>query len=192
MSLDFAAASSLIGMGSTETAADFDTVVGLYRGKVFRFLFASLRDRETAENLTQECFLRAYRAQSHFRNDCQTSTWLMQIAVNLLRDHLKNRRFQFWKRLHRAAQPLEEELRACIADRQKSPEAQTLLKEQVQAVWDAAASLPDRQRTVFLLRFVQDMDVQDIAIATGLQPSTVKTHLFRALNSVRERLGSAA
>jgi RNA polymerase sigma-70 factor (ECF subfamily) len=192
MSLDFAASSGLLDAVSAETAADFDTVVRLYRVKVFRFLFASLRDRETAENLTQECFLRAYRAQSHFRNDCRTSTWLMQIAVNLMCDHLKNRRFQFWKRLHRAAQPLEEELRACIADQQKSPEAQTLLKEQVQAVWDAAASLPERQRTVFLLRFVQDMDVQDIAIATGLQPATVKTHLFRALNSVCQRLGVAA
>lgn len=188
MSFDFAASSGLLETVSAETTADFDTVVRLYRVKVFRFLFASLRDRETAENLTQDCFLRAYQAQSHFRNDCRISTWLMQIAVNLMRDHLKSRRFQFWKRLHRAGQPLEKELHACIADQQKSPEAQALLKEQVQAVWDAAADLPERQRTVFLLRFVQDMDVQDIAIATGLQPATIKTHLFRALSSVRQRL----
>ena len=189
MALDLAARSGFLDGLSREAARDFDTIVELYRPKVFRFLFASLRDRETAENLTQDCFLRAHCAQSSFRSDCSMSTWLMQIAVNLLRDHLKNRRLQFWRRLDRTAKPLDEELRGSLADHAKSPEAQAVLKEQVEAVWDAAASLPERQRTVFLLRFVQDMDLHDIAVATGMQSATAKTHLFRALNSVRRRLG---
>jgi RNA polymerase sigma-70 factor (ECF subfamily) len=187
--MDYAAPSGLINALANDAAADFETVVQLYRPKVFRFLLASLRDRETAENLTQDCFLRAYKAQSTFRNDCSLNTWLMQIAVNLLRDHLKNRRLQFWKRLRSTGKPLEDELRSLIADQHKSPEAQALLNEQVSAVWNAAAALPGKQQTVFLLRFVEDMDVAGIALITGLKQATVKTHLFRALQSVRRRLG---
>ena len=187
--MDYAATSALADTLNTDAVADFETVVRIYRPKVFRFLLASLRDPETAENLTQDCFLRAFRAQSSFRNDCSMNTWIMQIAVNLLRDHLKNRRLQFWKRLQRTDRPLEDELRTSVADQRKSPEAQLLLSEQVHAVWDAAAALPSQQQTVFLLRYVQDMDLAEIASATGLKPATVKTHLFRALNTVRQRLG---
>ena len=77
-----------------------------------------------------------------------------------------------------------------LADRRRSPEDQTLLKEQVEAVWDVAANLPERQKTVFLLRFVEDMDLLEIAAVTGMKEGTVKTHLFRALQAVREQMGA--
>jgi RNA polymerase sigma-70 factor (ECF subfamily) len=60
-----------------------------------------------------------------------------------------------------------------------------LVKEQVQAIWKAAANLTERQRTVLLLRFVEDMDLLEIAAVTGMKEGTVKTHLFRAVQSVR-------
>jgi len=66
-----------------------------------------------------------------------------------------------------------------------------LVQEQVKAIWAAAASLPARQRTVFLLRFVEDMDLLEIVEVTGMKEGTVKTHLFRALQSVRAKLGGA-
>lgn len=187
--MNYAATSSLIS--TLDTAADFDAIVRLYRPRVFRFMLASLRDRETAENLTQDCFLKAFKAHDSFRNDCKVSTWLMQIAVNVLRDHSKNRRLQFWKRLRKKSKSPEQDIFGCVADAQKSPEAQALLKEQVDAIWAAAANLPGKQQTVFLLRFVEDMDLADIAVATGLKQATVKTHLFRALGSVRQRLGAS-
>ena len=116
-------------------------------------------------------------------------TWLMQIAVNLVRDHARNRRLRFWKQTALAAKPVEA-ISGRVADGRRSPEAQALLKERVEAVWDAAGSLPERQRTVFLLRFVEDMDLLEIAAATGMKEGTVKTHLFRALKTVRERMGA--
>jgi RNA polymerase sigma-70 factor (ECF subfamily) len=63
-----------------------------------------------------------------------------------------------------------------------------LLGERVKAIWNAAAALPDKQRSVFLLRFVEDMDLLEIAAVTGMKEGTVKTHLFRALRTVRERM----
>lgn len=63
-----------------------------------------------------------------------------------------------------------------------------MAKEQVAAIWRAAANLSERQRTVFLLRFVEDMDLLEIAAVTGMKEGTVKTHLFRAVQSVRRGL----
>ena len=167
---------------------DFDEVVRLYWQCVHRFILASTHDADAAQTLTQDCFLRAYSARGAFRGQANVKTWLMHIAVNLVRDFGRNRRLQFWKRLNASAGnpgDVGDHLPAAAV----SPEDQALLKEQVQIVWQASQSLPGRQRTVFLLRFVEEMDILEIAAATGMKEGTVKTHLFRALQAVRKRLG---
>ncbi len=175
------------GGTGTESSLEFDGLVQDYRPRVFRFLLASLRDRETAENLTQDCFLRAYRARDQFRGASSPATWLMQIAINLVRRHESSSRLKFWRR---ALQPgvHPEDLGGWISDRQVTPEEAALAKEQVRAIWSVVTQLSERQRTVFLLRFVEEMDLLEIAGATGMKEGTVKTHLFRALQSVRAKL----
>lgn len=175
-------------VASSRELDDFEAVVRLYWLKVFRFALASLRDRHAAETLAQDCFFRAYRAREGFRGESSVSTWLMQIAVNLVRDHARDRRLQFWKRARLTAVDVDVASR-WIPDRGASPETAALMKEKIQKVWDATENLSERQRTVFLLRFVEDMDLLEIAAATGMKEGTVKVHLFRALQSVRERLG---
>jgi len=166
---------------------EFDALVRLHRPRIFRFLLASVRNRETAENLTQDCFVRAYQAWGGFRGASSMGTWLMQIAANLVRDHESNSRLKFWRRNLYADADIAD-LGYAIPDPQQSPEALAAIREQVRAIWSAAARLPARQRTVFLLRFVEDMDLLEIAEVTGMKEGTVKTHLFRALESVRARL----
>src|ERR1035437_3363492 len=78
---------------------DLDSVVALYRPRVFRYLLATLRDSDAAETLTQETFLRAWTARATFREDCSLATWLIRIALNLARDHTRTGRFRFWKRV---------------------------------------------------------------------------------------------
>jgi RNA polymerase sigma-70 factor (ECF subfamily) len=163
---------------------DFDAVVRLHQQAVFRFILASLRDRDAAETLTQECMLKAYKARDQFRGDAAVKTWLMRIAVNLVRDHQSSERLKFWRRPH-----LDVTIAAqVVADRQKSPEAAAVAKQQIAAVWQAAATLSHRQRTVLLLRFVEDMEILEIVEATGMAEGTVKVHLFRALQNVRQKL----
>jgi RNA polymerase sigma-70 factor (ECF subfamily) len=178
---------SLAGDGPAETLEDFDSLVRLHRPRIFRFILASLRDRETAENLTQDCLVKAYRARDRFRGASSIGTWFMQIAANLVRDHEASSRLKFWRRMLHSSADVGD-IGNSIPDRQQSPETLALVQEQVQAIWAAAASLPARQRTVFLLRFVEDMDLLEIAEVTGMKEGTVKTHLFRALQSVRARL----
>ena len=167
--------------------ADFDAVVRLHRPRIFRFILASLRDRETSENLTQDCLVKAYQARNQFRGASNIGTWLMQIAANLVRDHETSGRLKFWRRALPSGADIVD-LGGAIPDTQQSPESQALVQEQVRAIWSAAANLPARQRTVFLLRFVEDMDLLEIAEVTGMKEGTVKAHLFRALQSVRARL----
>ncbi|HEX3436660.1 MAG TPA: sigma-70 family RNA polymerase sigma factor [Pseudacidobacterium sp.] len=168
--------------------ADFDEVVRLYRPRVFRFLLASLRDRDAAENLTQDCFLRAYLAREHFRGDSSLSTWLMKIAINLLRDYLRSKRMRFWTKTRDSAlDPMD--VSDWLPDGRCSPEESLAARSQVKVVWDAVDQLPAKQRSVFVLRFVEEMELKEIAEATGMNPSTVKTHLYRALAAVRATVG---
>ena len=170
--------------------ADFDSLVRLHRPRIFRFILASVRNREAAENLTQDCFVRAFQAREQFRGVSSVGTWFMQIAANLVRDHESNSRLRFWRRNLESGTDVAD-LGHTIPDGQQSPEELAAIQEQVQAIWSAAASLPVRQRTVFLLRFVEDMNLLEIAEVTGMKEGTVKTHLFRALQSVRARLEGA-
>ena len=167
---------------------DFDAAVRLHWRSVYRFVLASVRDADAAGTLTQDCFLRAHRALGRFRGDCALHTWLMQIAVNLVRDYGRQRSLQFWNRARATAIDVDR-AGVWMADRGLSPEEQASAKERLRAVWQASGELPRRQRTVFLLRFVEDMDLLEIAAATGMKEGTVKVHLFRALHAVRERLG---
>ena len=175
--------------GRSAELEDFDGVVRLHWPRIFRFALASLRDRDAAETVTQDCFLKAYRGKEGFRGDSSVITWLLQIAVNLVRDHARNRRLQFWKR-NRAADFDFDGASDEIVNCDRSPEARTLARQQIEAVWRASENLPERQRTVFLLRFVEDMDLLEIAAATGLKEGTVKIHLYRALQAVRTRMES--
>ncbi len=163
--------------------ADFDAVVVLYWPRVFRFALASLRDRDAAQTVAQDCFLKAYRARDRFRGEASLLTWLLQITVNLVRDHVRGRRLQFWR------SALPDTALSWIPDGEIDPERRILIKEQVEALWSATALLPERQRTVFLLRYVEELELLEIAAVTGLKEGAVKVHLYRALRRVREQVG---
>jgi RNA polymerase sigma-70 factor (ECF subfamily) len=189
-----AATSQLMMAAVVNSAIDiqnFDAVVEQYWPRIFRFALASLRDKDAAETIAQDCFLKAFRGRDRFRGESTLSTWLMQIAVNLVRDHVRNRRLQFWKQAQATAVDMTS-ASDTVRDQNLSPEARALVKERVQAVWTATEQLSQRQRTVFLLRFVEDMDLLEICEVTGMKEGAVKVHLFRAVRAVRERLGRAA
>ena len=80
-------------------AAEFDDLVREHQGRIYRVLWCELRDEEAAANLTQECFLKAYRGRAEFRGEAGVATWLVRIAVNLARDHQRSQRQKFWRRL---------------------------------------------------------------------------------------------
>jgi len=162
---------------------DVNTLCATYRSRIYRYALLSLRDADQADSVTQDCLLRAYRARDEFRGDCSVATWLTRIATNLIRDATRSRKFQFWK----TASAVEV---GALADRLRSPgispETSLVVREELAKVWDAVDKLPGKQRSVFLLRFVEEMELPEIAAAMGLHVGTVKSHLHRALTAVRK------
>jgi RNA polymerase sigma-70 factor, ECF subfamily len=169
---------------------DVNTLCATYRSRIYRYALLSLRDPDLAENVTQDCFLKAFRARAEFRGDCSIATWLTRIATNLIRDATRSRKFQFWKAANSTAVEV-----GAIADRLRSPglspETSLVVREELLQVWESVEALPGKQRSVFLLRFVEGMELPEIATAMGLHVGTVKSHLHRALAAVRKAMERA-
>ena len=165
---------------------DIDSIVATYEQRIFRFHLVSVRDRDVAQTLTQDTFLRAWNARASFRGDCAISTWLMRIALNLVRDHTRTDRFRFWKRVSETAIDVSD-ISSHVPHRDSSLESRLIANEQLTLVWESVAQLSERQRNVFLLRFLDELELSEIANITGLPVSTVKTHLYRALATIRAR-----
>ncbi len=167
---------------------DFDHLVCEHQRKVYRVLLGLVRDPDLADNLTQECFLRAYEKRSSFRGEANPGTWLVSIALNLARDHGRSRRIGFWKRLFSG--PAEETSAALerSADLRSSPEQAVIARQELDRVWAVVGTLSSHQREAFLLRFAEEMSLEEIAAAMGIEVGTVKSHLFRAVGAVRQRM----
>jgi len=140
-------------------AQEFARVVQKHRPQIFRFLLAS-----------------------------SAMTWLMRIAINLQKDHWRNRRMQFWRTTRTNGVDVDE-ASEWLSSGESSVEQKLLARERVGQVWSAVKGLSERQRTVFLMRYVEEQDLNEIATATGLSEGTVKAHLSRAVARVRLELG---
>ena len=173
----------------TITAQEFDEVVRRNQRRVYRVLWLLVRNHEEADTLTQECFLRAHQKLSTFRGESSIETWLLKIAVNLARDAARSRKLAFWKRLiglddqHGGSAPAMQ-----VTAPQSSPEQALMAREEVSAIWAVVAELSPQQQVVFTLRFVEQMELQEIARALGVRVGSVKSQLFRAVHAVRGEL----
>lgn len=167
---------------------DIEALDRIYRSRLLRFVAYSTGDQDLAESIVQDCLLKAYNNRESFRGDCSVYTWLAHIALNLVRDHQRTRKFQFWRRVQKTAPDLSE-MASLLPSGTSSPESQILARERAQEVNAALETLSEKQRTIFLMRFIEEMELQEICQATGMQISTVKTHLHRAVKAVRSRLG---
>jgi RNA polymerase sigma-70 factor (ECF subfamily) len=177
---------AVIDLGICETEPrSFELIVIEHQKRIYRILFALVRDADAADTLTQECFLKAHRKYRSFRGDSSAATWLTRIAINLARDHNSSRRRAFWQSLLRTDR-IED---IPTVDIQRSPEQALIDSESANEVMTAVEHLPEKQKTVFLLRFVEEMPLEAIAEAMDLKIGTVKTHLFRSLEAVRRECG---
>ena len=111
----------------------------------------------------------------------------MRIAINLQKDYWRNRRMQFWRETQ--ANAIDVDLASdCLPSGEPSPEEQMLAREQAARVWNVVDKLSMRERSVFLLRYVDELQLNDIGRRTGLKVGAVKVYLRRALIKVRKGL----
>jgi len=163
----------------------FDLLVRRYERQVYSLLYRTLGVREDAEDLTQQAFIRAYHALSAFRQDASFLTWLYKIASNLSIDLMRTRQA---KRTSSIDEALDGGYEPITTDRQDDPEAMAVRGSVDEIVHAAVMELPDRYRIAVLLRHNADMSIDEIAEELGLPTGTVKTHLYRARELLRQRL----
>src|SRR5260370_22986438 len=129
---------SVIQQSPATPLDDMASIVATYEQRIFRFHLISIRDRDGAESLTQDTFVRAWAARDSFRGDCSISTWLMRIALNLVRDHTRTDRFRFWKRVSETAVDVSD-VASHVPHRDSSLESRLIASEQMTLVWESVA-----------------------------------------------------
>jgi RNA polymerase sigma-70 factor, ECF subfamily len=163
-------------------AGDFDWIMQQHQKRIYHLLLAMTSNSDAAEQLTQECFLRAFKNSASFRGDAQVSTWLIRIAINLAHDYARSKRLMFWRGVHKVDR-LES---FAWRDGRRSQEQTFIDRERIEQLQAAIDRLPKKQRAVFLLRFVEEMPLDAISEVMDLEIGTVKSHLFRAVESVKK------
>jgi RNA polymerase sigma-70 factor (ECF subfamily) len=172
--------------GQTEL---FEYFVRQYQRRITRIAFRLLHDAGEADCAAQESFLRAYRHLDRFREGSTFETWLTRICINWCKDRLKRRRLVLY--FHQAPRKDGEEAQGPVelaAAPGPSPERRAAGREIRERLRSALDALSPRQRAIFVLKHFEERSIPEIAELTGLDPGTVKSHLFRAARKIRDRL----
>jgi RNA polymerase sigma-70 factor (ECF subfamily) len=177
------------GVAPIRELEDIDALVKTYRARLLRFLTYASGDADIAETITQDTLLRAFNARENFRGDCSVNTWLTGIAINVLRDHRRTEKFKFWKKVQATAIDAQE-MASFLPSEGSTPEGAVLTRERIKHLSQLVETLSFNQRTVFAMRFFEEMDVREISELLNMPLNTVKTHLQRALKVVRTEMGA--
>jgi RNA polymerase sigma-70 factor, ECF subfamily len=170
--------------------AAFEAVMRRYNGKLFRVARAILKDDTEAEDALQDAYLEAFRHIAEFRGGAQFATWLTRIVINQSLMRLRKQKRE------RVVVPFRERgslddtpVDADVPDRSAEPPPAAILRAEIRRLVERRIDeLPVAFRTVFVMRDVEDMTVQETADCLSIPPATVRTRLFRARALLREAL----
>jgi RNA polymerase sigma-70 factor (ECF subfamily) len=179
---------ALLARTAANDVAAFETLMRRYNSRLFRVARAILKDDAAAEDAVQEGYLEAFRHSGTFRGDAQVSTWLTRIVIN--QSLMRLRRLK----RDRVVVPFESETSTGVSTRDpadekgESPDVATLRGEVRRLLERRIDELPTAFRTVFVMRDVEEMSVQETADLLGIPPATVRTRLFRARALLRQAM----
>jgi RNA polymerase sigma-70 factor (ECF subfamily) len=169
----------------------FDDLVRRHQQRAFNVAFQVLRDREDATEVAQDAFVRIYRSVNNFRGECEFTTWLHQIVVNLARN-----KHRWWKRRGRQSSvsldsPVEMGDGGApmqIAANGDAPDVETVKAEFVELLSRRMEELPRKLREVLVLRNVENLSYEQIATVLDCSIGTVKSRIARAREALRESM----
>lgn len=163
----------------------FEALVKRYQRIIYRLCFHFTGNHLMAEDLAQETFLKAYVNLRHFLDGYDFYVWLRKIALNLCFSFLrKNKRERRFKRMNELNNPV------IFVPTMESPEETLERKEAKKKFLAALHSLPEDQKTVFILKTYENMSYQEIALATGWKMGTIMSRLNRARKKLRQELAA--
>jgi RNA polymerase sigma-70 factor (ECF subfamily) len=179
---------TLVAQARDGDAPAFSELVKRYEGKVFRLAHHVTQNREDAEDVLQETFLKAYEHLDQFRGDSKFYTWIVRIAVNQALMKLRRRKSDKAVSLDETIDTGEDNLVREIAAWDENAE-QRYSREEIGGILDSAVqSLEPLYRSVFVLRDIEDLSTEETAEALELSVPAVKSRLLRARLQLREKL----
>ena len=170
----------------------FELLLQRYRTPLVNFLYRMVRNREQAEDLAQEVFIRVYRAREEYVPSAKFTTWLFRIATNLALNSIRDNRHQ--KREMSIDAPIAadaedgDEKTFEIADKQQTAEQKLVEDARKKMIRHAIEKLPEKQRAAVLLHKYQELDYAEIAKILSCSESALKSLLFRAYEALRVEL----
>ena len=167
----------------------FDLLVLKYQHKIVNLIMRYVRDPELAQDISQEAFIKAYRALPRFRGDSAFYTWMYRIAVNTAKNHLAAVRRRPMDIELDMQDPEQYDLHAKLKETD-TPEGVTLSNELQEAVERAIAALPEDLRTAIVLRELEGMSYEEIAQTMECPVGTVRSRIFRARDAIGKKIGS--
>lgn len=171
-------------------AGAFEIIMRRHNRLLFRTARSILKSDAEAEDALQDAYLRAWRAMASFRADARLSTWLVRIVINEALGRVRQRDGHVIP-LDAAMNSTEPETQASLtADAERQPE-RIAMRAELRKLMEARIDLlPDAFRSVFMLRAVEEMTVEEVSQALGIPEATVRTRFFRARSLLREGLAS--
>ncbi len=167
----------------------FDYLTEKYHRPIIHFLFRMVRNQAVAEELAQEVFLRVYRSRKSYRAEAKFTTWLYRIATNLAVNHARDNRYEWAaKNIYLDAPSDETGTTPDVADDDPTVEERLLREERLSAIRAHVMALPARQRAAVLMHKYQEMDYREIGQVLRLSESATKSLLFRAYQTLRDKL----
>ncbi|MDQ2926219.1 MAG: sigma-70 family RNA polymerase sigma factor [Acidobacteriota bacterium] len=167
----------------------FDILLAKYRKPIVHFMYRMVHNQAVAEELAQEVFLRVYRSRETYRAEARFSTWLYRIATNLGVNHARDtRRERSASTIYLDEPDSETGTTPDVADSTPSAEAKLLSRERMNAIRQHVMALPERQKTAVLMHKYEGLDYKQIGDVLKLSESATKSLLFRAYQTLREKL----
>ena len=167
--------------------AAFDYLVDKFRRPIVHFMYRMAHNLATAEELAQEVFLRVYRSKGTYSAEAKFTTWLYRIATNLAMNHARDTKNE--RNSTSIDEPDEETgLTIDVADPHATAEQEMLRRERLAAIRAHVEALPERQRLAVLMHKYQGMDYRQIGDVLKLSESATKSLLFRAYETLRDKL----
>lgn len=165
----------------------FEQLVKKHTGKIVGLAWRLVGNREEAEDLAQEAFLRLHRSLPEFRGDSRISTWLYRTTTRLAIDHLRRERLKrklfFFRQDDEAPDPVE-----LARDTRSDPGQELITQEAMKSLRKSLGKLSSRQQVIFTLRHYEGLSLKEIADHLALETGTVKAHLHRAVTQLRRDL----
>jgi RNA polymerase sigma-70 factor (ECF subfamily) len=169
--------------------AGFDFLIQKYRKPIIHFMYRMVHNQAVAEELAQEVFLRVYRSRETYRAEARFSTWLYRIATNLGVNYARdNRHERMASTVYLDETDSETGTTPDVADTTPDAESKLLRQERLSAIREHVLALPERQRMAVLMHKYEGMDYKQIGDVLKLSESATKSLLFRAYQTLREKL----